>query len=320
MKVSIIIPAYNSGETIAETLRNCFNQSWKNIEVIVVDDGSTDNTISVIKEFLPKGLILHQQEKAGACVARNRGIELATGKYIQFLDADDLISRDKIQNQIKLLTAGKKDALSSCVWGRFYKNLDDFRVEDSLINKSYTNPLQWLIDSWNGKGMGQTSIWLTPTSLIKKAGPWNEDLKINQDGEFFARVLLYASEIIYCSDAVVYYRSSNKSSISQAAFSEAKVESLYRSFFLYKQHVSLHLQNVQVRQALARNFAEVIYRFSDDFPEICASAWGQIKELKPSSLHSVGGTYFRTLSGMIGFKKAVALRNFTSKVIKNFNG
>lgn len=317
--VSIIIPTYNSYETIAETVNSCLNQTWSKIEIIIVDDGSIDNTVEKVKAIQDDRIKLIKQDNKGACAARNFGLTFASGDYIQYLDADDIISLDKIENQLSLLKGYSPNTVASCEWVRFYNHIEDYKAAKSSLNKSYSNPLKWLVDSWNGKGMGQTSIWLTPISLIKKAGPWNEDLKVNQDGEFFARVLLHANEIIYCPEATVYYRSSNKNSISQAAFSEAKAESLYKSFCLYKQHVSLHLQNAQVRQALARNFAEIIYRFSDIFPEICASAWGQIEELNTSTFQSVGGSYFSTLSGIIGFKNAVALRNYTRNIIRTFN-
>lgn len=308
--ISIIIPAYNSQGAITEAVQSCLNQTWQHVEVIVVNDGSTDNTLKVLEEIRDNRINIINQENRGACAARNLGLLHAKGSYIQFLDADDIISPDKIKNQLLLLKENNSmDNVASCAWGRFYNSLDTFVVEDSPLNKSYICPMQWLLDSWNGKGMGQTAIWLTPTSLIKKAGPWNENLKINQDGEFFARVLLQAKKIVYCPKSQVYYRSSNASSISKAPFSEAKVQSLLLSFQLYVQHVPEELKTLAVREALARNFAEIIYRFDNVYPQVVKSAWLELNKLEVKNIAPIGGTINRLLIRKIGFKFTMWLRS-----------
>jgi len=104
--------------------------------------------------------------------------------------------------------------MASGIWGRFYQSDQDVKWEQQTINEDYSSPIKWLVDSWNGGGMAQTSAWLTPRHLIDLAGIWNESLSINQDGEFCSRVLLQASSIQFCKEAKVYYRSGNTTSIS----------------------------------------------------------------------------------------------------------
>ncbi len=101
--VSIIMPAYNCGDFIGETLDSVINQSYKNWEVIIVDDCSTDNTAEVVKEYIKKDnrIKYHKLEKnSGAAVARNKAIDLATGKYLAFLDSDDVWFPEKLAKQI----------------------------------------------------------------------------------------------------------------------------------------------------------------------------------------------------------------------------
>jgi glycosyltransferase involved in cell wall biosynthesis len=98
--VSILIPAYNSENWIIETVQSALNQTWKRLEVIVVDDGSTDHTLSVVRTLECKNLKIVSQQNNGACSARNHALRLAQGEVIQWLDSDDLLHPDKIASQM----------------------------------------------------------------------------------------------------------------------------------------------------------------------------------------------------------------------------
>ena len=104
--VSVIIPVYNSGNYIAETIESVLNQTYKDIEIVIVDDCSKDNSREVIESYLKKNknMVYHIQEKnAGAAVARNMALGLARGRYIAFLDSDDLWYPQKIEKQLDLM-------------------------------------------------------------------------------------------------------------------------------------------------------------------------------------------------------------------------
>lgn len=103
--VSIIVPAYNPGRLILDTLTSIFNQSYKNIEIIVVDDGSTDGTKALLQPLVHEGKLTYVfQENQGQAVARRRGFEESHGAYVSFIDADDLIAPQKIELQVKHFT------------------------------------------------------------------------------------------------------------------------------------------------------------------------------------------------------------------------
>jgi glycosyltransferase involved in cell wall biosynthesis len=97
--VSIIIPTYNYAKYLPIALESCFRQTYKNLEIIVVDDGSTDNTREVIERYRDR-IIFISQENAGVSAARNRGIQSAAGDFIAFLDADDYMLEDAIQTRL----------------------------------------------------------------------------------------------------------------------------------------------------------------------------------------------------------------------------
>jgi len=109
-KISIIIPTYNSAQYICEAIESVLNQTYKDFEIIVVDDGSTDNTKEVIKPYLNKMKYIYQQN-SGPSAARNRGIQEAKGEYIAFLDADDIWLPQKLELQIKFMEKEKEVGL-----------------------------------------------------------------------------------------------------------------------------------------------------------------------------------------------------------------
>lgn len=114
-KVSVIIPVFNSAKFIKDTLTSIIKQSYKDIEIILVDDCSTDNSAHIIKEFTEQydNIVYHRlSHNQGAAVARNTALQLATGRYVAFLDSDDLWCEDKLERQLDFMN--KKDAAMSC--------------------------------------------------------------------------------------------------------------------------------------------------------------------------------------------------------------
>ena len=119
--VSILIPAYNAQKWIEETILSAINQTWPSKEIIIIDDGSTDETLNVIRNFESSKLKIIHQDNSGACHARNRAFQVCQGDYIQWLDADDILAPDKIERQMNFLRI-TKDPSIVCTgpWGRFY--------------------------------------------------------------------------------------------------------------------------------------------------------------------------------------------------------
>src|SRR5262245_30502130 len=93
--VSVVMPCYNARRWVAKAIDSCLAQTYPNIEVVVVDDGSTDGSVEILEQFGSR-ILLEKGPNRGACHARNRGIELSRGAYLQFLDADDVSLPEKI--------------------------------------------------------------------------------------------------------------------------------------------------------------------------------------------------------------------------------
>ena len=105
--VSIIIPAYNAECWISNTILSALSQTWPKKEIIIVDDGSTDNTLTAARRFESEILKVVAQQNKGASAARNKGLRFAQGNYIQWLDADDILAPDKISHQLKRINRGR---------------------------------------------------------------------------------------------------------------------------------------------------------------------------------------------------------------------
>ncbi len=102
-KISVIIPTYNRENTLRRSIDSVLNQTYKNIEIIIIDDCSTDNTKKLIEEYKDKVIYYKLDKNSGACFARNKGVEIATGEYIAFQDSDDEWDKEKLEKQMKVL-------------------------------------------------------------------------------------------------------------------------------------------------------------------------------------------------------------------------
>lgn len=184
MKVSVIIPCYNVAKYIEECLYSVYNQTYRNLEVIVVDNSSSDDTLVVVKRLkLEKynDLIIIEESKKGACAARNKGLSLANGEWIQFLDADDIIYPEKIANQIMLIQGLSN--LDFIAGAFFKKNLTSNELKKVI--PSSKNPL---LDVYV-REYGNTCSNLWRKNTLDALTGWNENLSSSQETELMFRLL-----------------------------------------------------------------------------------------------------------------------------------
>ncbi len=184
-KISVIIPCYNAERFVAECLFSVLNQTHKNIEIICVNDGSSDNSLSILTDFqqkYPAIVRVIDIPNQGASKARNLGLSQATGDYIQFLDADDVITNEKFEKQL----AGFSGNADVVISDRAQKNLDLSQVletvyfEDILIN-----PLETAV-----RKIITTCNPLYKKSMVLELGGYNEQLSSCQDWDFHLRMVL----------------------------------------------------------------------------------------------------------------------------------
>jgi O-antigen/teichoic acid export membrane protein/glycosyltransferase involved in cell wall biosynthesis len=231
--VSILIPAYNAEKWIAATIRSAMAQTWEPKEIIVVDDGSTDRTLAIARQFESNSVRVVTQKNLGASAARNQALALSRGDYIQWLDADDLLAPDKISKQMEQVNQGASDlTLLSCPWGQFWHRYYRGNFIPSTLWCDLS-PSEFLIRKMGQNLFMQTSTWLVSRRLTEAAGPWSTKLSVDDDGEYFCRVLLASDGIRFVPDAKVYYRYSGVGGLNYIGGSNRKMDSFWRSMQLH---------------------------------------------------------------------------------------
>jgi len=235
--VSILIPAYNAEPWIEETIRSALGQTWPNKDIIVVDDGSTDGTLTVIRRFESNGIRVVTQANQGAAVARNVALSLAQGDYIQWLDADDVLDLHKIERQLRKIETGFTErTLLSGAWGSFIYRPRKARFIPTLLWHDLS-PVEWLVRKMNSNLHMQTDNWLVSRALTEAAGPWDHRLSHDDDGEYFCRVILASDGIQFVPEAKSYYRDTGSQSVSYIGGCDKKLESFFLSMKLHIQYL-----------------------------------------------------------------------------------
>lgn len=308
--VSIIIPVYNKASHIRETLDCALGQTYPNVEIVLINDGSVDGSLDILKEFnlkFPDKIVLVDQENKGVSAATNVGIKASKGDYIQFLDADDLMSSDKVENQINLLKGKPFTTISSCEWVNFNNNIENFSRINYGVFQNFDTGINWLLRAWNHQEMMADSSWLTHRNLIDRAGPWDETLIINQDGEFFSRVLVNANEVLYDRNSKIYYRKPEFSNVSQSN-SEKALKSLLNSYQAYEKNVLKVENSARIRRALKKVYQKFIYDVFPKYPHLISKAEELINDLNIPEKTYIGGPKFQQMSRIFGFKNALRLK------------
>lgn len=211
--VSVITPVYNAGKYLDRTLNSVFHQTYKNIEIVLVDDQSKDNSAEIIKEYQkmhPEIVYFLQPENKGAGYARNKALELAKGQYVAFLDSDDIWKPEKVEKQVRLL---KENNASFC-----FTAIEMIDSTDKVIKNK--RKVKAVIDY--GFLLSNTMI---PTSGVMVDRRVKGDFRMHlrrggQDYATWLRLLRDGSKAYGLNEALVGYR------ISEGSLSSNKIKSI----------------------------------------------------------------------------------------------
>lgn len=227
-KTSIIIPTYNRINYLIEAVESCLNQTNNNIEVLIIDDGSIDSTEKIITRKIKENwkdydIFYFKQKNAGASAARNKGLELAKGEYIQFLDSDDLLHPNKIELQEQYLNEDTDTVGCSC-FGLIGKSFDN--KDTQQIGICCDSPDEY-IQQLTGRtvhGM-QTSAPLWRSSFIKSQQGWRTDISLGDDLEYHIRLLCNAKNIGFVNKPLFLVREHEGERLSVVNQDKQKIQS-----------------------------------------------------------------------------------------------
>jgi glycosyltransferase involved in cell wall biosynthesis len=311
--ISIIIPYYNNEDTIRETLNSLENQEFTNFEVILIEDKNSIPTKAEIlnKKYTYSFKYFKNLAKAGASSNRNLGIYESKGKFLQFLDADDFISNNKLKSQIELIKE-KESAISICRWGIFNKTIADYVENDPTLFRNW-DPINYL-SKLNGEFNMLTPIhsYLIPKRLLKLAGIWNEDITLGDDGEFMNRVIAKCSEIVFSNEATVYYRRGNVNSLSHqtnmiSALSNYKCAKSYDNLILNE-----FPNNSVLINSVIRKYNLFFYWSYLRFPELAEKVEKDVKKLNGKINMEIGTRISKLGQKILGVKLYLKFRSYIS--------
>ena len=280
--VSILIPAYNAQKWLGETLRSAVAQTWPRTEIIIVDDGSKDDTLAVAKRFEAKNVLIVSEENCSAAGARNHAFSLCQGDYIQWLDADDLLSPGKIAHQMEVLErAESKRTVASCSWGLFLYRYRHAKFVPSPLWHDLS-PAEWIARKMEGNCYMQTASWLVSRAITVAAGPWDTRLTVDDDGEYFCRILLQSDYARFVPESKVYYRKAGASNVSFIGQSSAKMEAQWISMQLHIEYLRSLDDSARARAACVTYLNDWVSNFYPERPDL-------VQQLRQMA-ESLGGT------------------------------
>jgi glycosyltransferase involved in cell wall biosynthesis len=309
--VSVLIPCFNAERYIGETLESVFRQTWSELEIVVVDDGSTDGSADEIKRFRCSKLKVLNQQNQGQSTALNKCVTHAAGAFIQYLDADDLIAPDKIALQMRRLI-DLPDYVATGEWGRFYKSSEETRFIAEPVWRDL-DPLDWLaLSRAEGLGMMLPALWLVPRGIVDRIGPWCPDLTLYNDTEYFTRVVLASERVLFCSGARCHYRSGVSGSMSGRKSLDAWASG-YRVSDLCEVGVRAREDSERVRRGFALSWQHLAHACYPYDPDLAENALQRALAIHPISIRPDGGPAFKIASRIVGWRLARKLQALSGR-------
>jgi glycosyltransferase involved in cell wall biosynthesis len=303
--VSILIPSFNAERWIKQTLESAISQDYPRTEVIVVDDGSTDRTLEISRRFESRFVRVITQSNAGGPAARNTALAHAQGEYIQWLDHDDLLARNKISNQIRCLENVESDrVLFSGPFATFYHHPRKARLFRSRLYQDLT-PADYFFIKFSDDTFLQPSSWLVSRKLSDLAGPWWELRSPDDDGEYFCRVVAASKGIHFVPEAICYWRIGNKGSFSGSwKRSDASLQALFLSTVRCIAHYRKLEDGERAHAACVAFLQNRLIYFYPDHPQIVQQISALAEELggaiRPPSLK----WQYRSMKAAFGWSAA----------------
>jgi glycosyltransferase involved in cell wall biosynthesis len=253
-RISVIIPSYNRASLISATIENMLSQTLPPFEVIVVDDGSTDDSVEVIQQFGDRVKLI-QQPNQGPGPARNAGFKASSGEYIQFMDSDDLASLNKLEVQYNALQSSGAD-FAYCPWVRSTVDRNKITFIDKVLQEiplpTYKPMIEFFISGWSL--VFQNCLF--KRAILELAGQYRGDLMPSEDSEYFMRILLAGAVAVHTPECLVIYREHNINKITTSGTSREQRARDWTKYLTITGELvrnKLNYMSVSTRLALATN-------------------------------------------------------------------
>ncbi|TDN82184.1 glycosyltransferase involved in cell wall biosynthesis [Salegentibacter sp. 24] len=272
--ISIIIPTYNRANLLLSTLESVLNQTYEHVEIIIVDDGSTDDTAEIIKPFLKNKCIVYttrpKEKRGGGNAARNYGYEISRGKYIKWLDSDDVLLPDCLEKQLYIIEQDETDV----VFGRsrWFKNdpITGEILQGKLWHDGIANGSTLLEDFVMGKSRFSNNDGLWRKSILQEK-PYHENLRNSQEYLMIIKMLARNVKVSLIDDILVLVRSHENQMADNRKYSLYVKNQILARYYVLKILKDENVQSRKISKYLVKsNFYyllnQIAKRDFDNFP------------------------------------------------------
>jgi len=273
--VSVVIPAYNAERYLRETIESALGQTWRNLECIVIDDGSTDATPDVVASFTDNRLRYYRKQNEGTVsAARNRGIELASGQFIAFLDSDDVWLPGKLEAQIALFLGRPDLGVVYCAYGITDEVL---RVRTVIVPKHGPGVFtQIVLQEGNGVAAGSTMV--VRKEILQKYGGFRGELHVSADAELAERIASHCRWDSVDQCLVLYRVHPGQSHRDLARFE-------HDSLWIFRDRYGSEEQRPYFRRGMANLYTRLFfYELARRHPSAAARHLKQVLMMRPDRL------------------------------------
>ncbi len=200
---SVVIPLYNKQDSVYNTIQSVLIQTFDQFEIVVIDDGSTDDSVQVVRQLTDKRIRLIQKENGGVCSARNRGIMESRYDYIAFLDGDDIWDESYLAEQYRLI----QDFSDAAMWGINFAHIDNGNMES--LETGLPNDFRgYVINYFANKCVSDlfcSSSVVVRKSAFERTGLFDERIKYGEDLDMWYRIILNF-RVVFDARLLVFYR------------------------------------------------------------------------------------------------------------------
>lgn len=259
--ISVIMPCYNAEKYIAEAIQSVQNQSLKDWELLIVDDSSTDNSANIAEKFAKEDdrIQLIKQPNSGACRARNNGIEHAKGEYIKFLDADDVLFNDCLENQIRQIQTLNPNQLPFGTYGRIDERsnrISYFQFSESMLELLAVDPIAFMYFHWEIL----ISCPLHRIENLLQIGLFDTRLPRHQESDLHFRLALAGIQFVYFPIHTFDYREYHATSRISTRFQMGEIDIRSLNKWYYQKNEALLLEHYgEMPQIYRPTFADFWY-------------------------------------------------------------
>jgi GT2 family glycosyltransferase len=311
--ISVIMPVFNGGELVRIAIQSVLAQQCDAFEVIIVDDGSTDDTIAQIEAFRDQRIKIVSQSNQGQSAAINRGVQESSGRYIKIVDADDWINPTHLSSQIRSVE-NTPGYVSACRWGYFREKFDGPDVRDEHADRDYDDPLEWIVDSLTrDEGMMGGWKWLIPREVWDHAGGYDPRLSLNNDFHASIAILLASKGVRFAPDAIYSYRKGYTSSLSRGKSRKA-MESAFLTTELGCELLLKREDSPRIRAICAKRFQRWAFDFFPDFPDLTDRAELAAQQYGGAEICFPGGRTAQLISGAFGWRTVRRLQHWANRL------